>query len=97
MASNIDVNPSLCVILCISKESSEKSFMYACKLDKNGSIARGNPFALANRKGLHLWENKDITMEGLRVYDVVKYRFSRYKFGFLARTGDKMVSVIYYF
>lgn len=96
MASQTDLNPLIGVIICISKESSDTSFLYACELDNDGSIASGNPFPLANKKELQVWQNRDISMEGLHVHDVVKYRFRRDKFVFIAQTGGKMVSVNFY-
>lgn len=93
MASQTDLNSLTGVINCISEESPDTSFLYACKLDNDGSIASGNPFPLANKKELQVWENRDISMEGLHVRDVIKYRFRRDKFVFIAKTGGKMVSV----
>lgn len=94
MASKIDLNPSICVILSISKASFEgnTSVLYASKVENDGSISRGNPFPLANKEELHLWRNSDISKEGLRVYDVIKYRWSRNKFVFIGKTDQKMVS-----
>lgn len=96
MASQTDLNPLIGVIICISKESSDTSFLYACELDNDGSIASGHPFPLANKKELQVWQNRDISMEGLHVHDVVKYRFRRDKFVFIAQTGGEMVSVNFY-
>lgn len=96
MASQTHLNPPICVILCISKKSFDTSVLYACEVDNDGSIASGNPFPLANKKELQVWENRDISMEGLHVHDVIKYRFRRDKFVFIAKTGGKMVSVNFY-
>ena len=96
MASQTHLNPPNCVVFCISKESSDTSVLYACEVDNDGSIGSGNPFPLANKKELELWENRDISMEGLHVHDVLKYRFRRDKFVFIAKTGEKMVSVTFF-
>ena len=96
MASQTELNPPICVILCISKESSDTSVLYACEVDNDGSIGSGNPFPLANTKELQVWKNRDISMEGLHVHDVIKYRFRGNKFVFIAKTGLKMVSVNFY-
>ena len=96
MATQTDLNTLIGVITCISEESPDTSFLYACELDNDGSIARGNPFPLANKKELQVWENRDISMEGLHVHDVIKYRFRRDKFVFIAKTGGKMVGVNFY-
>ena len=93
MASQTDLNPLTGFITSISKKTSHTSFLCACELDNDGSIASGNPFPLANKKELQVWENRDISMEGLHVRDVIKYCFRRDKFVFIAKTGGKMVSV----
>lgn len=96
MASQTDLNPLIGVIICTSKRSSDTSFLYACELDNDGSIASGNPFPLANKKELQVWENRDMIMEGLHVQDLIKYRFRRDKCVFIAKTEGIMVSVNFY-
>ena len=97
MASILDANANSstnAVIICVSKASSDTSFVVACRVDNinDGLLGEGNPFCLANKEELYIWNNVEVATQKLRVGVIAKYRMFQNQSVYEENTGKIMVS-----
>ena len=79
------------VITSISKASSDKSFVSACRLANDGSIDVGNPFCLSNKEKRYIWNNVDVSIEKLQVGVIARYRIIQNQYVHEEKTGKILV------